>query len=175
MFDLASLPLLFCWVVCENTSSPMFSSSKELLIKPRLGQINQYKWRTRAALTSAQLLCVCVDMNVRFVGLSGLQSSLAIELAWLCPLDQSLSFLIGFPITEHFWHAPALFFLPLCSPSHLAAPLCFTHFHKMNEPGPPARLLVLNQISLWWLVNPTIKCGSLMSIFSHAGRGKAQV
>lgn len=76
---------------------------------------------------------------------------LALELAWLClPLWISpFPRLIGFPIVEHSCHAPALFFLRLCSLSLLTFPLCFTYFHMMNGSGPPARLPVLNQISLW--------------------------
>ena len=54
-------------------------------------------------------------------------------------------------------------------------PLHSTYFPVMNGTGPPKSLQVLKQISLWWLANPMRKCGTLMSIFSHVSRGKAQV
>lgn len=55
----------------------------------------------------------------------------------------------------------------LCCPFCSSTLCCSSYFHMMNGTGPPARLLVLNQISLWWLVNPTRQSGSLVFIFSH--------
>lgn len=55
----------------------------------------------------------------------------------------------------------------LCCPFCSSSLCCSSYFLVMNGTGPPARLLVLNQISPWWLVNPTRQSGSRVFIFSH--------
>lgn len=60
----------------------------------------------------------------------------------------------------------------LCCPFCSSSLCCSSYFHVVNGTRPPARLLVLNQISPWWLVNPARQSGSLVFIFSHFRMGK---
>lgn len=67
------------------------------------------------------------------------------------------------PTPHYNWLSCYRTFLPWPPPFFplLAGPLCFTHsFCFCDEwAWPPARQLVLNQISPWWLVNPTGNVG----------------